>query len=535
MKRFAMLAALAAVIAAASGCSREEKTEIQRKIDQYAVVQLGSPLLENLSESDIQVLGLFRQAGEVVDNLYWKQTFGDRSVFNGIKDPDIRRYITINYGPWDRLADNEPFVDGYGEKPLGVGYYPADMTPEEFDALEDTLKTNLYTVIRRGNKGALECVWYHDEYKNDVEGICNNLEAAAGITTIKSLKNYLLKRVQALRTDDYFDSDTTWMEMKDSPIDIVIGPIENYDDALYEQKAAYECFILLKDGERSAELQKFISMLPDFQKILPCEPEYKTYVPGTSSDLNVYDAIYYSGDANAGGKTIAINLPNDDRVQELKGSRRLQLYNVMKAKFDNILLPIGRTLIDKSQQKHLNADAFFWNTTFHEVSHGLGVKQTINDRGSVDEAMGNESTTWEEAKADVLGLFLVCRLIEEGEIDGISVEDAVTTFIADLVRSVRFGAADSHGRANMMCYNYFEEAGAFTRASKGVYHVHYDKAREAIDGWAALILKTQATGDYEFAKAYSETNATVSEELMEDIARVNSSGIPSDIVFEYDW
>ncbi len=181
------------------------------------------------------------------------------------------------------------------------------------------------------------------------------------------------------------------------------------------------------------------------------------------------------------------------------------------------------------------AEAFFWNTTFHEVAHGLGVKQTINDRGSVDDAMGDEKTTWEEAKADVLGLFLVCHLIDLGEVTQITKQEAVTTFIADLVRSVRFGAADSHGRANMMCYNYFEEAGAFSRSAKGVYRVNFDKAQEAIDGWSALILKTQATGDYAFAKKYSSTNATVSEELMEDIARVNSSGIPSDIVFEYDW
>ncbi len=518
-----------------AGCSGEERSEIQRKIDQYAVVELSSPLIGNLSEGDRQALSLLRQAGEVADNLYWKQTFGDRNELSGIGNADIRRYVQINYGPWDRLAENEPFVGGYGEKPLGANYYPSDMTPEEFDALEDTLKTSLYTLLRRDGNGALKCVWYHDEYKNDVEGICSNLEAAAAVADNASLKNYLLVRAAALRTDDYFTSDTTWMEMKDSPVDIVIGPIENYDDALYEHKAAYECFILLKDEERSAELQKFIGMLPAFQEALPCEPEYKTYVPGTSSDLNVYDAIYYSGDANAGGKTIAINLPNDDRVQELKGSRRLQLRNVMEAKFNAILSPIGKILLDKGQQRHLKSEAFFWNTTFHEVAHGLGVKRTVNGRGSVDEAMGNESTTWEEAKADVLGLFLVCRLIDMGEIAGISKEDAVTTFIADLVRSVRFGAAESHGRANMMCYNYFEDAGAFTRSSKGVYRVNYGKAVEAIDGWAALILRTQATGDYDFAKEYSAANATLSEELMEDIARVNSSDIPSDIVFEYNW
>lgn len=521
--------------AIATSCADRNTSDLQKKVDEYAVFDVKSPLMENLSDKDKEVLNLFRAAGKVIDDLFWKQTFGDRSVLDGITDPAAKDYIMINYGPWDRLADNAPFVSGYGEKPLGANYYPSDITAEEFAAFSDPDKNSLYTVLRRDAEGNLKCVWYRDEYKAELDLICRYLEEAAAITDNQGLKNYLLKRVQAFRTDDYLESDLAWMDMKDSKIDVVIGPIENYDDKLNEAKAAYECFILLKDEERSAELAKYVSLLPELQKMLPCPEEYKTFVPGTSSDLNVYDAIYYSGDCNCGSKTIAINLPNDERVHAMKGTRRLQLYNSMMAKFGKILLPIGRALVEPEQQKHLRSEAFFWNVTFHEVAHGLGVKQTVNGKGTVDEAMGSEKTTWEEAKADILGLFMVCRLIDMNEIPLITKEDAITTYIAGLVRSVRFGAASSHGKANMMCYNFMKEYGAFTRNRDGQYHIDYEKALEAIDAWANLILTTQATGNYDFAKEYTAEHANITEALSADIAHVNNLGIPRDIRFNFVW
>jgi len=318
-------------------------------------------------------------------------------------------------------------------------------------------------------------------------------------------------------------------------MDLVIGPIENYDDHLFEAKAAYECFILLKDEKLSENLAKYVSLLPVLQQKLPCPAEYKTFVPGTSSDLNVYDAIYYAGDCNAGSKTIAINLPNDERVHAAKGARRLQLYNSMMAKFDKIMKPIGDVLMAPEQLQYLSPDAFFWNVTFHEVAHGLGVKQTINGKGTVDEAMGSEKTTWEEAKADILGLFMVSELIDMGEITDITKEESVATFIAGIVRSVRFGHASSHGKANMMCYNFMEEHGAFSRNADGKYVVDFDKAAEAINAWAALILETQATGNFEFAQKYSAEHANISEGLAADVEKVNNAGIPRDIVFEWGW
>jgi hypothetical protein len=207
----------------------------------------------------------------------------------------------------------------------------------------------------------------------------------------------------------------------------------------------------------------------------------------------------------------------------------------MMAKFNKILAPIGEVLVEPSQLKYLTADAFFWNVTFHEVAHGLGVKQTINGKGTVDEAMGSEKTTWEEAKADILGLFMVNKLIEMGEITDITKEESIATFIAGIVRSVRFGSASSHGKANMMCFNYMEDNGAFTRNSEGKYVVDFEKAAAAIDSWAALILQTQATGNFEFAQAYAAENASIRENLAAEVAKVNEAGIPRDIVFDFAW
>ena len=525
---------MAAAALAVAACAQNSEA-LKEKVESYAVVQVKSPLYEALDENDKSIIELFRQAAEIMDGLFWKQTFGNKAEMDALTNPYERAYAMINYGPWDHLDDNKSFLKGYGEKPLGCQYYPQDMTMEEWEAFDDPDKLSLYTVIRRDENGALKTVWYRDEYKAEIEKVCDLLEQAAALTTNEGMRTYLTERVKAFRTDDYLASDLAWMDMKDCNMDFVIGPIENYDDHLFEAKAAYEAFILLKDEERSANLAKYVALLPELQRALPCADEYKTFVPGTSSDLNVYDAIYYAGDCNAGSKTIAINLPNDERVHAAKGARRLQLYNSMMAKFDKIMAPIGDVLMTPEQLDYLSADAFFWNVTFHEVAHGLGVKQTVNGKGTVDSAMGSEKTTWEEAKADILGLFMVSKLIDMGEITDITKEESIATFIAGIVRSVRFGFASSHGKANMMCYNYMEDHGAFTRNAEGKWVIDFEKASEAVNSWANLILETQATGNFEFAQQYSSKNASIREALAADIEKVNGAGIPRDIVFEFVW
>ena len=529
--KFSALLLGAATFATTMSCTQQKESPMKAKVEEFAPVELKSDLASGLNDKEKELVKIFFQIGKITDDLFWKQTFGDKSLLDTISDNYAKDFAMIHYGVWDRLDNNKPFIEGYGEKLPMCNYYPHDITLEEFNAFEDENKDSWYTVIRRNDDGSLKSVWYHEEYAEEIGQICALLEKAVALAENPGLKNYLEKRIEAFKTDDYLASDLAWMDMKDSKIDFVTGPIESYDDKFRETKTSYESFILLKDEERSKDLAKFVSMLPALQKELPCAPEYKTFVPGTSSDLNVYDVVFYAGDCNAGSKTIAINLPNDDRVHALKGTRRLQLRNSMKAKFDKILMPIGELIVTPEQQKYLNFDAFFWNVTFHEVAHGLGVKQTINGKGSVDAAMGTEKTSWEEAKADILGLFMVTKLVEMGEITNITSEDAIATYIAGILRSVRFGAASSHGKANMMCFNYMEKAGAFTRDDKGQYVIDFEKAKEAMNGWAALILKTQGDGDVEFATKYRAENGNITPALQADIDKINNAGIPRDILF----
>lgn len=531
MKFSASVLGVAAIASVLSCTTQQQESPMKAKVEEYAQVELKSDLVNGLNDKEKELVKIFFQVGEITDDLFWKQTFGDKSVLDTLTDSYAKKFALIQYGAWDRLDNNKPFLPGYGEKLDVCNYYPHDITAEEFDALEDENKDSWYTVIRRNADGSLKSVWYHEEYADEIGRICALLEKAVTLAEDPGLKNYLQKRIEAFKTDDYLESDLAWMDMKDSKVDFVTGPIESYDDKFRETKASYESFILLKDEARSKDLAKFVSMLPALQKELPCEPQYKTFVPGTSSDLNVYDAVFYAGDCNAGSKTIAINLPNDERVHAMKGTRRLQLRNSMKAKFDKIMMPIGELIVTPEQQKYLNFDAFFWNVTFHEVAHGLGVKQTVNTNESVDAVMGTEKTSWEEAKADILGLFMVTKLVEMGEITNITAEDAITTYIAGILRSVRFGAASSHGKANMMCFNYMEKAGAFTRDAQGQYVIDFQKAKEAMNGWAALILKTQGDGNVEFATKYRAENGGITPELQADLDKINSAGIPRDITF----
>ncbi len=350
------------------------------------------------------------------------------------------------------------------------------------------------------------------------------LKQAAALAEDGGLKKYLELRAQAFLTDDYFASDMAWMEMKTNTLDFVIGPIENYEDELYGYKTSYEGVILVKDQVWSKKLAKFASFLPELQQNLPVEAKYKKEKPGTDSDLNAYDVVFVSGQANKVSKTIAINLPNDEKVQLEKGSRRLQLKNAMQAKFDHILLPIANVLIDSSQRSNIKFDAFFSNVMFHEVAHGLGIKNTITGKGNVRTALKEKYSSFEEAKADILGLFMTTKLIEKGEIMDITVEDCYVTYMAGLIRSVRFGAASAHGKANMMCFNFF--------ADNGTYMVNFEKIKEAMNNWAAIVLKFEGDGDYDGASAYLTTNGNIREALQSDLERLKTASIPLDIVYE---
>lgn len=532
MKKVFLFAGISALLLSSCGNKQTQPKADDGTVMGYARIELKADL-SRFSENDRKMMGYLCDAADIMNDLFWKQAFtGDKDqLLSAIKNDTLRKFAEINYGPWDRLDGNKPFLNGYVQKPLGANFYPGEMTSEEFDALKDPDKTSLYTMIRRDDKGKLRVIWYHDFFKEEITQAAALLDSAAALATDAGFRNYLTQRAEALRTDQYYESDLAWMDAKTSDIDFVIGPIENYEDAMYGYKAAYESFLLIKDPEWSAKLAKYSALLPDLQKELPVDGKYKAEMPGTDSDLNVYDVILYRGDCNAGGKTIAINLPNDERVHIQKGTRKLQLKNAMQAKFDKILMPISEIVMDPEQQKMVDFNSFFENVTFHEVAHGLGVKNTINGQGTVRSALMETYTTIEEAKADIMGLYIVDQLYKKGEMSGTSVENNYITFFAGIFRSVRFGAASAHGKANMLCFNWMKDNGAFSRSEEGVYTVDLEKMKAATVSMMAQILKFQAEGDYEGVKEWIEEKSVISPELQQDLDRIAAADIAKDIYF----
>ena len=449
---------------------KEEK--YSQALSEYITVKLTTDV-RMLTNNQKRIIPLLIEVAKIMDDIYWQQTYGNKkNLLNSVESENAKSLININYGPWNRLHGNEPFIKGVNKKLKGANFYPPDMSKEEFEKFDDKEKTSLYTIIRRDKKGNLISIPYHKAYEKQIKKASTLLNVAAEIAEDEGFKNYLRLRSQALLSDDYLESDMAWMDMKSNKIDFVVGPIESYEDQLYGYKAAHEAFILIKDMEWTKRLTYYATLLPMLQKELPVDAKYKKEIPGSNSDLGAYDVIYYAGDCNAGSKTIAINLPNDSRVQLEKGSRKLQLKNAMQAKFDNILVPISDVLLHPDQRKYVKFNSFFENTMFHEVAHGLGIKNTINGKGEVRKVLKEQYSAIEEGKADILGLFLVTKLHEKGELD-VELMDNYVTFMVSIFRSIRFGASSAHARANLMRFYYFKEMGAFTRSNELIIRNNY--------------------------------------------------------------
>jgi hypothetical protein len=550
LKVIALSAIAAVVISSLAGCSKSttdtptsSKVETansaatlkidKSRLDIYRPVELTADL-SSYSANQKEMLSLLIDASVIMDNLFWKQAFGQdkESFLSSIADAKVKRFADINYGPWDRLNGDAPFLSGVDEKSKGAEFYPADMTKEEFEAAKFKDKEGLYSIVVRNKNGKLTTTKYSEVYKDELSEAAALLEKAATLAEDQSFANYLNMRAKALITDEYQASDFAWMDMKTNPIDVVIGPIEVYEDQLYGYRAAFESYVLLKDLSWSEKLAKYAAFLPELQKGLPVEAAYKAQMPGTDADLNAYDVIYYAGHSNAGSKTIAINLPNDEEVQLQKGTRRLQLKNAMRAKFDHIMLPIADQLIVEQQRKHITFDAFFGNTMFHEVAHGLGVKNVLSGDGTVRQALKEHASALEEGKADILGLYMVRQLLEKGVITEGKLEDYYVTFMAGIFRSIRFGASSAHGKANMIRFNFFKQEGAFKRNEDGLYLVDIEKMGDAIDSLSNKILKLQGDGDYLGVSNLVDTMGLIKPDLAADLQKLSDAQIPVDITFK---
>ena len=532
-------AALAAMMLVS--CTQEAPTEaaalltvVEPRPEIYAEFTLTADL-SHLTDNQREMIKLLIDASQIMDDLYWRQTYGDdyQTWLSSIGIDEVREFAELNYGPWDRLDADKPFIEGVGAKPLGANFYPTDMSKEEFDAAYLPGKKGLYSLLRRDEAGELKILPYHIAYAAELQQTADILRAAATLAESPEFSTYLKLRAVALVSDEFQISDMNWMDMKDNDIDVVIGPIETYEDGLFGIRAAYESFVLIKDKAWSDRLSRYTDFLPALQEGLPVPDEYKWETPGTDSDLNAYEVIYTAGQANAGAKTIAINLPNDEEVQLAKGTRRLQLKNAMQAKFDMILEPIADELVGESQRRHVTFDAFFANTMFHEVAHGLGIKNTIDGSSTVRAALVDLASSIEEGKADVLGLYMITELNKQGELGDVDIMDYYVTFMASIFRSTRFGASSAHGKANMVRFNFFTEMGAFLRdAETGKYTVDFEAMQNAMTELSRLLLTLQGDGDYEGAAELTNTKGVIGAQLQADLDRLTAAGIPVDIVFK---
>jgi hypothetical protein len=506
---------------------------------QYATVKLTTDM-KTLTPNEQKMIPLLIEAADAMNAPFWTEAYGNRdSLLQHVAGADARKLVDINYGPWNRLGNNAAFVPEIGPKPEGANFYPPGMTKGEFDSAAATGKArgdslrSLYTMIRRDANGRLTAVPY-SKFFAAAHGIAaEKLLAAAKLAEDPGLKSYLTLKAAALQNDIYRPSDSAWMAMKNNTVDIVVGPTETYEDELFGYKAAHEGIVLVKDKTWSARLARYGAMLPDLQKGLPVPAPYKAEKPGTNSDLNAYDVLYYAGQANSGAKTIAINLPNDEAITNAMGSRRLQLKNAMRAKFDVILMPIAKTLIAEDQLPYLNFDAFFENTMFHEVAHGLGPRNTINGKGTVRMAIKERSGALEEGKADILGLRMVQELNARGDLGKEDIRANYVSFLASLFRSMRFSAADAHGRANIAAFNFLQQQGAFTRDSATArYRVDFEKFRAGMNALATKIITLQGDGDYAGVGNFNDQYGKITPETQKDLARLASLGVPVDVIFD---
>ena len=512
------------------GCSEVNKekeiTDLEKKIGQYSKTELTYD--ENLLDDNQKVVvEKLYEAGKIIDRIFLDQVYSKNEEIEEVllkstdaNDKVILEYFNINFGPFDRLDHNKPFY-GNVEKPEGANYYPEDMTKEEFENFikENPEKkaefTSEFTMIRREN-GKLVAIPYTEFYKAELTEISKLMNEAAEYADNASLKNYLLKRAEAFKTNDYYESDMAWMDLKDHTIEVIIGPYEVYEDGLFNYKAAFELFLTLVDPESTEKLKTFANYLTDMEENLPIPQEHKNFERGSHSPIIVAQEVFSAGDTKAGVQTLAFNLPNDERVRKAKGSKKVMLKNVHEAKFDKLLKPISEMVLDESQQQYVTFDAFFNHTLMHEMSHGVGPGYiTVDGRETeVKKELKETYSTMEECKADILGLYNNKFMIGKGVYPKEFEQEMWVTFLGGVFRSIRFGINEAHGGGNAIIYNYLLEKGAYEfDPEKEIVKVNFEKAYPALKELANKVLMIQATGDYEGAKSLIDKYAVASESI----------------------
>jgi hypothetical protein len=546
--RIAGCALLCCAMLSAFSCSppRKEDSPVKAQIQRFAPVTLTGDTTR-LSVGDRGALQKLVEAARVMDTLYLRQVWSgatalrERLAADTTPEGALRlRYFDINMSPWSGLDHEAPFIDGVPPKPPHANYYPSDMTSGEFTAWVATLPddqqraaTGFFTVIRRDPAGKLTAVPYSTEYRDLLERAAALLREAAVSTDNASLKRFLSLRANAFLSNDYYQSDVAWMDL-DSPVEPTIGPYEVYLDQLFNYKAAFEAFITLRNDEETAKLARFSAELQGIEDNLPIDPGYRNPRLGSMAPIRVVDEVALGGEARAGVQTAAFNLPNDERVTQEKGSKRVMLKNVQEAKFRTILTPIADRLIDPAQRPDVAFEPFFTHILAHELMHGLGPHAiTVNGKPTtVRQAMKELSSAIEEAKADISGLFMLQHLIDRGTVDRSMERQMYVTFLAGIFRSMRFGIKEAHGRGMALQFNFLMQEGAIRHdGTAGTFAVVPERMKLAVLALTREIMTIQAQGDYAAAKALLERYAVMHPAMEKALSRLTD--IPVDIVPEF--
>lgn len=527
----------------------EVAPDIQERLDQYAPIEITYD--ENiLNEEQKKVLEKLILAAKQVDPIFWKQASHRgpeiREAFKESSHPradDYLHYLNINFGPYDRLAENEPFI-GTQPKPPGAGFYPPDLTKGSFQGYVDghpqkkeALESH-YTIIKRENDSLIP-VPYNEEYREHLEPVADYLKEAAQITSNSSLKQYLNQRAVDLLQNDYYRSDVLWIDLKDNLVEIVIGPFEVYEDKLMGLKAAYESFVYINDFEEMRKIQGYLNYLGVMQEKLPVEEKYKEQeVVGLKSPLNVVNEVYAAGDTKAGVQTLAFVLPNDERVRQEKGTKKVFLKNIMEAKFEKILLPISKKVLREEDAGFVSFYAYFTQVILHEISHALGVNYVLFPDGSrtpVNKALKEHYSPIEECKADIVGLYNVPLLMDEGWIPKEKEKDIYSTYLAGMFRSLRFGAHEAHGMATLIQLNFHLENGAFLYDEEaGKYRVDMDKIKDSVEELAQKVLILEGDGDYGKVAEFLSQYGTLSDEVKQTLSQLEDIPVDIEPVFQED-
>lgn len=521
-------------------------SELETRRAQFVDVVI-APDAGAISEEDWKVLKPIIRAARVMDRLFWRQASEiGLSVLAGLQARQderaklLRELVEIHYGPYDRLRGDEPFLD-VAPKPLGATFYPPDMTREEFEAHlaahpEDREAfESPFTVIRRDSSGGLRAIPYSEFYREDLAEASAWLRQAASLTRDALLARFLEARAKAFETNDYFESDIYWMDIgqgeASSAIEVTIGPYEVYEDRLMNLKAAFEAFVCIRDRAESDKLAKISEFLDEIEASLPVDDRHKNYSRGSASPISVVQVVMTAGDTRAGVQTTAFNLPNDERVRAAKGSKKVLLKNVGKAKFEMSLLPIAREVLESGLLPFVTFEAYFNHVLMHEVSHGLGpgiITMPDGSKTTVNAALRENYSAVEECKADILGLFSTKWLAEKGVLPAQLLEQTMATYLAGVFRSVRFGFEQAHGKASLVAFNFLRRAGAITyEKQRGRFGVDRERFWLAVTELAKVLLTIEAEGNYEEARKFLLEMGQVSNEMAQALSRLGH--VPVDI------